>query len=80
MYESEVGGTLHSLFAKYVSKLMTSPTLFMFILIFLLKWCLFYYVNDNKDVDVKCPQTMRYIFCSNSLVFLVTLKFKKKKA
>jgi len=25
--------------------------------------CVFFCVNDNKDVDVKCPQTMTCIIC-----------------
>jgi hypothetical protein len=28
----------------------------------------FYWVNDNKDVDVKSLQIMRCIFCYNNLV------------
>jgi hypothetical protein len=75
-----MGGTLHSLFAKDVSKLMTLSTLF--IVHFKIKFQVVFFflcVNDNKDVDVKCPQTMRCIFCSNSLVFLVTLILKQEK-
>jgi hypothetical protein len=36
-------------------------------------------VNDNKDVDVKCPQTMRCIFCYNSFVLFYNLKTQAKK-
>jgi hypothetical protein len=62
MYESEhVGGTLHSLFAKDVGKLMTLPTLFIIHFKKIIEMLFFFCVNDNKDVDVKCSQTMRCI-------------------
>jgi hypothetical protein len=63
MYESEhMGGTLHSLFAKDASKLLTLPTLFIVHFKEIIEMVFFLCVNDNKDVDVKCPQTMRCIF------------------
>jgi hypothetical protein len=39
----------------------------------------FFCVNDKKDVDVKCPQTMRCIFCYSSLVLFCNLKTQAKK-
>jgi len=36
-------------------------------------------VNDNKDVDVKCPQTMRYILCYSNLVLFCNLKIQTRK-
>ncbi len=36
-------------------------------------------VNDNKDVDVKCPQTMRCIFCYNSPILFCNPKTQAKK-
>jgi len=36
-------------------------------------------VNDKKDVDVKCPQTMRCILCYSSLVLFCNLKTEAKK-
>ncbi len=39
----------------------------------------FFFMNDNKDVDVKCPQTMKCIFCYNSLVLFCNLETQAKK-
>jgi hypothetical protein len=36
-------------------------------------------VNDNKDVDVKCPQTMRCILCYSNLVLFCNLKIQTRK-
>lgn len=33
-----------------------------------------YYGDDNKDVDVCCPQTMQCIFCYNNLILIWNLK------
>jgi hypothetical protein len=41
---------------------------------------LFSFVNDNKDVDVKCLQTMKYTFCYNSLLLVCNPKIQKKKS
>ncbi len=35
-------------------------------------------VNDNKDVDVSCAQTMQCILCYNSLVLVLNPKAKAK--
>jgi hypothetical protein len=40
--------------------------------------CWVFCVNDNKDVDVKCPQTMRCILCYNSFVLFCNLKTQAK--
>jgi hypothetical protein len=36
-------------------------------------------VNDNKDVDVKCPQTMRCILCYNSPILFCNPKTQARK-
>jgi len=33
-----------------------------------------YYGDDNKDVDVCCPQTIQCIFCYNNLILICNLK------
>ncbi len=37
-------------------------------------------VNDNKDVDVKCQQTMRCILCYNSPILFCNLKTQVRKS
>jgi len=39
----------------------------------------FYYVNDNKKMDVKFLQTMRCIICYTSLVLMSNLKIQARK-
>jgi hypothetical protein len=39
----------------------------------------FFFLNHKKNVDVKCPQTMRCIICYNSLVWFCNLKTQAKK-
>ncbi len=39
----------------------------------------FFCVNDNEDVDVKCPQTMRCITCYNNQVLVYNLKIQTRK-
>jgi hypothetical protein len=39
----------------------------------------FFCVNDNEDVDVKCPQTMRCITCYNSQVLVYNFKIQERK-
>jgi hypothetical protein len=34
----------------------------------------FFCVNDNKDVDMKCPQTMRCIICYDNPILFCDLK------
>jgi hypothetical protein len=36
-------------------------------------------VNDNKDVDVKCLQTMICILCNNSPILMCNLKTQARK-
>jgi hypothetical protein len=36
-------------------------------------------VNDNKDVDVKCPHTMRCIICYNSPILFCNPKTQARK-
>jgi hypothetical protein len=36
--------------------------------------CWFFYVNDNKDVDLKCLQTMKCILCYNTTNRRITSK------
>ncbi len=43
-----------------------------------LHW-VFLFVNDNKDVNVKCPQTMRCIFCYSSPILFCNFKTQAKK-
>jgi hypothetical protein len=44
------------------------------------KLCLVVFcVNNNNDVDVNYPQTMKCILCYNNQFFFVTLKFKQIK-
>jgi hypothetical protein len=39
----------------------------------------FFHVNDKKDVDVKCPQSMRCILCYSNLVLFLNFKTQTKK-
>jgi hypothetical protein len=39
----------------------------------------FFCVNDNEDVDMKCPQTMKCITCYNSQVLIHNLKIQTRK-
>ncbi len=41
--------------------------------------CWVFCVNDNKDVDVKCFQNMRFIFCYNSPILFCNLKTHARK-
>jgi hypothetical protein len=36
-------------------------------------------VNDNKDVDLSCAQTLTFIICYDSIVFVLNPKTKAKK-
>jgi hypothetical protein len=36
-------------------------------------------VNDNKDVDISCAQTMTFIICYDSIVFVLNPKTKARK-
>jgi len=36
-------------------------------------------VNDNKDVDISCAQTMTFIICYNIIVFVLNPKTKARK-
>jgi hypothetical protein len=38
----------------------------------------FFCVNDNNDVDMKCPQTMRCIICYDNPIYFVTYNLKKQ--
>jgi hypothetical protein len=40
----------------------------------------FSFVNDNKDVDVKCFQTMKYIFCYNSPPLVCNPKTQERES
>jgi hypothetical protein len=39
----------------------------------------FFHVNDKKDVDVKCPQSMRCIICYSNLFLFLNFKTQAKK-
>jgi hypothetical protein len=39
----------------------------------------FYCINNNKELIVKVPQTMRCIFCYNSLVLKFNIKIQTRK-
>ncbi len=39
----------------------------------------FFFVNDNKNVDVKCLQTLRCIFCYNSPILFCNPKIQTRK-
>ncbi len=39
----------------------------------------FSFVNDNKNVDVKCLQTMKYIFCYNSPLLVCNPKTRERE-
>jgi len=39
----------------------------------------FFHVNDKKDVDVKCPQSMKCILCYSNLVLFFNFKTQAKK-
>jgi hypothetical protein len=39
----------------------------------------FFGVNDNKDVNVKCPQTMRCILCYSSPILFCNFKTQARK-
>jgi len=39
----------------------------------------FFCVNDNKDVNVKCPQTMRCILCYSSPILFCNFKTQARK-
>ncbi len=36
-------------------------------------------MNDKKDADVKCPQSMKCIICNNNLVLFFNFKTQAKK-
>jgi len=38
-----------------------------------------FYVNDNKNVDMKCPQTMKCILCYNNIIFICNLQTQARK-
>ncbi len=61
-----------------VRKLQVERTMWKSQSINFLRW-IFFCVNDNKDVDVKCPQTMRCILCYNSSILFCNLKTQARK-